>query len=138
MSIIVLVVLLRRDELTPTELRLLQTKYPGKVLEFHRTDPRDALEHVRDCERIKPDVVFLPLEKPLPSLAMEAGFPHVAVTWEGLLRELCPLEPRFKFFEPRSKEAKDKQIFPEPPPGSVEKLEKMLDETRGPTIHGPG
>lgn len=99
----VLVILLRRDasSLTPEEIALIREKFPGREIDFRRTDPRDYREHAAQCDELKPEMVLLPLERPIPSLAMEKGFQHVAITPNGLM-ELLPLEPKFRLFEPKA------------------------------------
>ncbi|TSC73101.1 MAG: hypothetical protein G01um101438_124 [Parcubacteria group bacterium Gr01-1014_38] len=94
--------LLRRDaeSLSDKEKQTLQEAFPGREIEYTRTDPRDYKEHAAQCEEFKPAAVLLPLERPIPSLAMEKGVPHVAITPNGLM-ELQPLVPSFKAFIPR-------------------------------------
>lgn len=98
-----LVVVLRRDatSLTPEEIALIREKFPDQEVDFRRTDPRDYKEHAAQCDELQPAMVLLPLERPIPSLAMEKGFPHVAITADGIM-ELLPLVPTFKPFEPKA------------------------------------
>lgn len=98
----ILVVILRRDEkdLKPEEIVAIRNAFPGKEVKFRRTDPRDYREHAAQCEEFGPAAVILPLERPIPSLAMEKGFQHVVFTPNGLM-ELEPLVPTFKPFQPR-------------------------------------
>lgn len=98
----VLVIILRRDEsqLSQEEVAAIKAKFPGKQVVFKRTDPRDYKEHAAQCEELQPTVVILPLERPIPSVAMEKGFQHIAFTPQGLL-ELDPLVPKFKPFVPK-------------------------------------
>jgi len=79
------ILLLRRmkEDLNPAELSALEAKWPDEELKFVRTDPRDFKEHADDCTRIQPDVVILPVERPIPSLAMQAGFRHVTMSPDG-------------------------------------------------------
>ncbi len=93
------IILLRRnpDSLTPEEIAMLKATFPGRELSFFRTDPQDYKEHLLNCEAIQPEVVILPLERPIPSLAMEQGYAHVVITPNGL-SELLPLQPQFKPF----------------------------------------
>lgn len=98
-----LIILLRRNEegLSAQEIQMLQRAFPGREITFKRTDPRDYREHADQCDALKPAAVLLPLERPIPSLAMERGFPHMAFMPDGLM-ELQPLaEPSFKPFLPR-------------------------------------
>jgi len=94
----VLVLLLRRDpdNLTTEERIAFERAFPGRSVEYRRVDSRDYLEHANLCGRLRPAVVLLPRDRPIPSLAMERGFPHVTITSDGKLIELQPLEPQFK------------------------------------------
>ena len=98
----VLVLVLRR-ELDPQEVVALQEKFPGKELELLTIHPEDFRQHAAICEGYKDlkPIVFLPRERPIPSLAMERGVPHVALLPNGQLSELLPLVPQFKPFEPK-------------------------------------
>jgi hypothetical protein len=96
----VLVLVLRR-ELDEVEVTALRQKYPGKELEFKTIHPSDYREHATICEQMKPDVVLLPKDRPIPSLAMERGVPHVALLPNGELSELLPFVPQFKPFVPK-------------------------------------
>lgn len=94
------VLILRRDEneLTIPERAALTAAFPGHEVEFVTTNPRDYEEHAADCERLKPHVVLLPRERPIPSLAMERGVAHVTVGPDGYLVKLLPLVPQFQPF----------------------------------------
>lgn len=101
----VLVLLMRRDEneLPPEEIAVIQASFPGREVVFERTDSRDYLEHAKLCDQRKQlgyaqVIGYLPKERPVPSLAMERGVPHVLVI-NGKLQELLPLKPDFKPFE---------------------------------------
>ena len=97
------VVLLRRDpeDLTSEEFAIIRGSFPGRELRFSRRDPRDYREHDRQCQEFMYNpVVILPFERPIPSLAMEHGVPHVVVTPQGLM-ELLPLVPQFRPFQAR-------------------------------------
>jgi hypothetical protein len=97
----VLVIVLRRDpeEISGQERLALEKKFPGRQLLFCRTDPRDYREHAAQCEELKPQAVVLPLERPIPSLAMERGIPHVVFVG-GECKRLLPLEAQFAEFNP--------------------------------------
>lgn len=100
MSEKVVIAVLRR-EVSSEEIEAFEAAYPGRELKFVRIDSRDYQEHAETCRRLKPDVVLLPLEKPIPSVAMDEGFRHVALRPGEGLRELLPLNPEFKPFEPK-------------------------------------
>lgn len=95
------VIILRRDpkDLTAEELAALNAKFPGRNVLLRRTDPRDYREHADICEQLKPDAVILPLDRPLPSLAMERGILHIAYVGDDF-KKLRPLEPQFEEFGP--------------------------------------
>jgi hypothetical protein len=99
----VLVTILRRneEELTTEEREALVAAFPGKEVIFRRTDPRDFMEHAKECRELKPAAVILPRERPIPSLAMEEGFAHVTYLPNQGLVELEPLVPAFKSFAAR-------------------------------------
>ena len=94
------VLLLRRDEsdLSEGERTAFQAKWPGEELKFVRTDPKDFKEHAEDCTRIQPDAVVLPVERPIPYLAMQAGFKHVTLGPDGT--KLLELKKMDVVFEP--------------------------------------
>ena len=97
------VVLIMRSELLdldPKEIAELEKTFSGKEFEFHSSYPHDYRDHAENCRKLNPDVVILPKDRPIPSLAMEEGFIHVAFTELGIL-ELEPLTPKFKPFVPR-------------------------------------
>jgi len=94
------VILLRRDKLSSSEEKMLQKVFADQELEYHRTDPVDYKEHLRDCERIKPVAVVLPLEKPIPSAAMEKGFCHILIEEGKDIVQLESIIPRFTIFAP--------------------------------------
>ena len=99
----VLVTILRRDlaDLDPAEREGILAAFPDHEIEFRRTDPRDFREHFAQCEQLKPAAVILPRERPIPSLAMEHGYRHIAfIPCEGQVRELEPMNPSFKPFIP--------------------------------------
>jgi hypothetical protein len=91
------VLLLRRnpEDLSELETSALKAQF-GPDVNFVRTDPTDYKEHLEDCQNIRPAAVLLPKEKPIPSDAMEAGFPHIVVFPDGKLAQLEPLIPSFK------------------------------------------
>lgn len=98
----VLVTILRRDEsdLTMGEIATVRAKFPDREVVFRRTDPRDFKEHAAQCEEFQPTAVLLPRERPIPSLAMEKGFQHIAFTPNGLM-ELESINPTFRPFVPK-------------------------------------
>jgi hypothetical protein len=89
-----------RGEVTDDARRAFEAKFPGCELEFRRLDSRDYVEHAQTCRDTTFAAVLLPLERPIPSVAMEEGTPHVALIPGMMLKELLPLEPRFRDFEP--------------------------------------
>jgi hypothetical protein len=95
-----MILLLRRDEstLTSDERRALEEAFQGKTLEFKRADPADYHEHAENCKRLQPDAVLLPLERPIPSQAMDEGFRHIAIRGTEAV-ELMPLKAEFKPFK---------------------------------------
>ena len=99
MTRVVVVAVLRRN-VSREERIALENTFPECDLEFHRLDSRDYKEHLTLCRNLKPDVVLLPLERPIPSAAMKEGFVHVAFIPGVGLKELLPLHPQFKTFEP--------------------------------------
>jgi hypothetical protein len=87
-----------RRQVSDAEKQELEKHFPGCELEFHRMDSCDYHEHANNCRELKPDLVLLPLERPIPSVAMEEGFKHVALIPGQGLKELKPLHPDFKDF----------------------------------------
>jgi hypothetical protein len=87
-----------RRQVSDAEKQELEKHFPGCELEFHRLDSCDYHEHAKNCRELKPDLVLLPLERPIPSVAMEEGFRHVALIPGQGLKELKPLHPDFKDF----------------------------------------
>ncbi|TSC55631.1 MAG: hypothetical protein G01um101418_786 [Parcubacteria group bacterium Gr01-1014_18] len=96
----VIVLILRGDKLEPNEIKQLQEKFQGRKLEFKSSFPKDFMEHAETCRKIKPDVVILPKDRPIPAVAMEEGFAHVVLTKDEV-KELLPLQPQFKPFIPK-------------------------------------
>ena len=96
----VLVLVLRRDytSFSPEELERLCETFPDQEIHISRVDPVDYIEHAQLCDELEPAVVFLPRERPIPSLAMEHGFSHVTFGPDGSLVELQPMNPSFKPF----------------------------------------
>ena len=92
---------MRGESLDPQEIAQLQEKFPGKEFEYRSSHPRDYRDHAETCRQLKPDLVILPKDRPIPSVAMEEGFVHVAFTPKGV-QQLLPLRPEFKPFEPQS------------------------------------
>lgn len=94
----VTVLMLRRDESDLREEEVTAVKNAlGKEVIFKRTDPRDYLEHDAQCLELNAEMVMLPLDRPIPSKAMERGVPHVVVINDQLM-QLLPLVPQFKPF----------------------------------------
>ncbi len=97
-----LILVLRRDpaDLERLEVAELQRCFPkGSAFEWQRSDPKDYREHAEDCRRLKPAAVILPMERPIPSVAMEEGFAHVAFLPNGTVGKLEPLAPKFTNFK---------------------------------------
>src|ERR1700677_1630994 len=90
------IIVLQRDpsSLTIRERTLLKAQY-GADINLIRTDPVNYREHLANCERFEAAAVLLPLDKPIPSAAMEKGFPHVTVLSNGRLARLASLKPIF-------------------------------------------
>lgn len=89
-----------RREISQEEKEAFQAAFPGCELEFHQLDSTDYLDHAKKCRELPTRYVFLPLDRPIPSLAMEEGVQHVAfIPGQGLM-ELLPLNPEFKDFVP--------------------------------------
>jgi hypothetical protein len=71
-----------------------------------RTDPRDYQEHYAICrtaeseEGLRP-IPYLPRERPIPALAMDHGYEHIAFTRDGLMK-LVEVKPVFEPFEPKN------------------------------------
>jgi AmiR/NasT family two-component response regulator len=97
----VLIGLLRQDQedLTPAETAAIEEKFPDCEIVYVRADPKDCVQHKEWCDEHKPDVVVLPKERPIPSMAMEAGFKHIVLTPVGA-KQLEPLVPTFCEFIP--------------------------------------
>ncbi len=97
----VVVVVLRRnpEELESSQLDALKACLPGKEVEFVRTDPQDYREHDERCRELNAVAVILPLERPIPSLAMERGVPHLVFLPDGQVGKLKPLVPEFEPFK---------------------------------------
>ena len=99
------VILLRKDaaDLTKRQKQILTQAYPDRSITFHRTDPADYQEHDLSCQELRPALVLLPLQRQIPSLAMEHGVVHVAFGPNDELLELVELPPPiFKPFTPRA------------------------------------
>lgn len=96
------ILLVRGKALTSEEFAIIQAAFPGEKLDLVPTSPLDYLDHAENCRIEKPDVVVLPKDRPVPSLAMQEGFAHVVITPDGL-KELLPLVPEFKPFKPKPK-----------------------------------
>ena len=98
-QVLILVLQLDPKDFSTKDVETIQKSFPGKKLNFRSIRPRDYREHAEICKRLKPAVVILSLDRPIPSLAMEHGVPHVKVTPNGLSR-LVVLKPKFEPFEP--------------------------------------
>lgn len=107
MKRMVLVLVMRRDpdELTSQEHAAIRRCFPGCSFVFRREDPADYQEHAELCEKHKPDVVMLPKDRPVPSLAMERGFAHCVVSESGEVMKLLPITPQFVPFTTEKSEA---------------------------------
>lgn len=81
---IIRVMLLRKDELNPDEYNRFKEKFPRSQIETFRCDPKNYHEHTENCEKLKPDFIILPMDRPIPSEALERGFRHVFSTSKGL------------------------------------------------------
>lgn len=88
-----LIMILRRSRLDADELAALTVKFPDTEFEFVAANPADYGEHAVLCDKLQPDLVFLP-RYPIPSLAMEKGYKHVTAR-NGELMELLALGPAF-------------------------------------------
>lgn len=96
----VLVLLLRRHEheLTPDEKFPIVSAFSGEGVRFQRIDPIDYEHHASICRGLNPAAIILPCERPIPSKAMEEGFPHLTVV-DGKVMRLLPLAPQFEPFK---------------------------------------
>ncbi len=97
---VITILLLRRDAetLSAAEMAAISQKFPGWDINYVRTDPRDAQQHLNDCQHLNPAMVLLPSERPIPSMAMGAGFAHCSFSPDGVVMELEPLQPNFRPF----------------------------------------
>ena len=96
-----LILILRRDptDIDPGQMAQLRACFrPGQEFRFQRIDPVDFKEHAKICAELKPAAVILPLERPIPSLAMEQGIAHIAFLPDGTVGKLKPLTPEFELF----------------------------------------
>ena len=96
-----LVTIMRKDlkDLPRVQVAAIRAVFPeGARIRFLRTDPVDFREHLADCERLKPDLVFLP-EEPIPGRAMQAGVGHGAFRPNGTVEKLLPFVPPFTAFK---------------------------------------
>ena len=95
-----LVLLLRRDPetLSDDEEATLRQAF-GENVKLERIDPVDYLQHAAICRERQPDAVLLPLERPIPSLAMEEGFRHVVCGPSGQVMQLEPMQVKFSPLE---------------------------------------
>lgn len=96
----VLILVLRKnpEDLSFAEKRFIEDAYPEGV-EYRRVDPTNYSEHDEFCRTLNPAMVILPMERPIPSLAMEHGYRHIAFTPDGPM-ELVSLHTQFKPFSP--------------------------------------
>lgn len=93
------ILLLRQNPPSPEVHKLIEEAF-GESFALFQSNPRDYLEHAKDCERIKPHFVLLPAERPIPSLAMERGVRHLFVGADGVLHELLGIEVKSRPFAP--------------------------------------
>ena len=98
------ILVLRRDvsDLPPEFVAAIREGFSqaGKVIEFVAINPRDYAEHDELCRLHKAAAVILPTDRPIPSLAMERGIPHLDFRGGQLVR-LAKLDPQFEIFRPR-------------------------------------
>ncbi len=96
-----LVLILRRSprDLSDEEISLIQRAFAGRDVQFRRIDPANYQEHDTLCAQLQPEAVILPMDRPIPSLAMEHGFVHVTVK-DGKVMKLEPMETNFTPFVP--------------------------------------
>jgi hypothetical protein len=94
-----LILILRRDprDLSTEEKQVIEACYPGETVEYQRIDPIDHRSHYELCRSLAPSAVILPAERPIPVLAMEHGYHHVAVI-SGRVMELVSINTEFKPF----------------------------------------
>jgi len=92
-----LVLMMRRspEDLNAGQDAAIRDLFLGCQVTFERIDPVDYLEHAAICRKLKPDMVLLPREQPVPSLAMEEGFTHCVVSPDGTVMRLLPITPQF-------------------------------------------
>jgi hypothetical protein len=94
-----MILILRRDEanLLPEEKTQLENAFPGDEIEFQRIDPTDCHEHDRMCDEYKANAVILPLERPIPEIAMKRGVVHLTLAG-GKLQKLVSIKAEFSPF----------------------------------------
>jgi hypothetical protein len=92
-------VIVMRRELTSEERAALQKLHPNEPIEAHHAEPHSAAEHLAECQRLSAQIVFLPHEQPIPTLAMQAGVKHLLLR-DGQLLELVRVVPEFKPYVP--------------------------------------
>ena len=98
-----MVQLLRRDPetLTDEELAIFKAVF-GDDVEFVRTDPADFEEHYRTSVDFDNAPALLPMDKPIPHKAMEAGIPQLVFMPKSdggfQLMQLTAVNPVFKPF----------------------------------------
>lgn len=95
-----LILVLRHDpkNLDKRQLAFLEKLYPEGI-ELRRIDSENYIQHDQICYNLKPAAVILPMDKPIPQLAMEHGVPHIALGEEGV-QELVGMTVEFKPFDP--------------------------------------
>lgn len=85
------IMLVRINPDEPTELpvdrkQMLIDLYPqGTEFDFKEFQPRNANEHLKNCENWRPAHVIL-FDQPLPVLAMAVGFHHNVFMSQGMMR----------------------------------------------------
>lgn len=87
------VLVLRRDpdSLSSHEMSLLRQAFPNRELRLLRSDPTNYRDHAAECEARRPAAVLLPMERPIPSLALERGHLHLFFS-ESTLMQLKGLQ----------------------------------------------
>ena len=98
----VIIGVLRRsaDDMSPEEHEAYAYAFSGREVVFVRMDSQDCYDHDRACQALGAEVVVLPKDRPIPSIAMDRGIQHITfVPGQGIV-ELEPLRPTFKPFVP--------------------------------------
>ena len=93
------VLLMRRDELEEAERKALSIHFPDREIRLASSASADYVQHAAACEEYQPLLTFLPKDRPVPSLAMQRGFIHVALV-DGKLMRLVALVPQWEEYKP--------------------------------------